>query len=123
MTAMKDKGMLGELFAKEQLVREGYQIIAQNYFTRYGEIDLIVQKGETLVFVEVKTRSKSGWDRPADAVNKRKQQKICLAAQQYLQENPSDCWIRFDVFEVITRSVEGFVVEEHCHIKEAFIPS
>ena len=119
---MKNKGVLGEAFAKEQLEKDGYRVIARNYHTRYGEIDLIVQKEETLAFVEVKTRSKSGWERPASAVDKRKQKKICLAAQQYLQENAFDCWMRFDVFEIITRSSDGFVVEEYAHIEGAFIP-
>lgn len=52
-----EKGRLGEEYAARLLEREGYRILSRNFHTRYGEIDLIAQKGEILAFIEVKTRA------------------------------------------------------------------
>lgn len=68
-----EKGRLGEEYAARLLEREGYRILSRNFHTRYGEIDLIAQKGEILAFIEVKTRAADSLSRPAAAVSRQKQ--------------------------------------------------
>lgn len=71
-----EKGRLGEEYAARLLEREGYRILSRNFHTRYGEIDLIAQKGEILAFIEVKTRAADSLSRPAAAVSRQKQSRI-----------------------------------------------
>ena len=84
-----EKGRLGEEYAARLLEREGYRILSRNFHTRYGEIDLIAQKGEILAFIEVKTRAADSLSRPAAAVSRQKQSRIILAAEGYLQRFPA----------------------------------
>ena len=69
-------GISGENLACHELARQGYAILATRYRTRVGEIDIIARDGETLVFVEVKTRSSEDFGVPAEAVTWRKQRRI-----------------------------------------------
>ena len=94
---MNERGRQGEDCAARFLERKGYRILARNYRTRFGEIDLIAQQGEFLAFVEVKTRTENGWGRPAEAVSAAKQRRILLAAQEYLQLVACEWQPRFDV--------------------------
>ncbi|MGF9821455.1 YraN family protein [Brevibacillus agri] len=94
-------GQKGEQLAKRYLLQKGYEIVAQNIRTRQGEIDLIAQDGETLVFVEVRTRSSLACGTAAESVTWRKRQKLRELAVAYLQAQsrhvPS---IRFDVVAI-----------------------
>ncbi|MED3497035.1 YraN family protein [Brevibacillus agri] len=94
-------GQKGEQLAKRYLLQKGYEIVAQNIRTRQGEIDLIAQDGETLVFVEVRTRSSFACGTAAESVTWRKRQKLRELAVAYLQAQsrhvPS---IRFDVVAI-----------------------
>jgi putative endonuclease len=95
-------GRLGEDVACRELARRGYAILARRFRTRCGEIDIVAREGETLVFVEVKTRSSERFGRPAEAVTGRKQAKIALMASEYLLRvnlGPVPC--RFDVVTVL----------------------
>lgn len=95
-------GHKGEAVAAKYYQQRGWLLLNHNYRTRMGEIDLILYKEGTLVFAEVKTRTGAMLDRPAAAVDARKQYRLVLAAQQYLQRSPyGDATIRFDVVEVI----------------------
>lgn len=95
------KGNLSEALAVRQMQKLGYTILAQNYRTAQGEIDIIAKQGDTLVFTEVKERSQAYFGTPAEAVDRRKQQKIIAAARQYLAENKmEDIACRFDVAEI-----------------------
>lgn len=80
-------GRFGEKLARQFLKRRGYQIITTNYYTRWGEIDLIAQKNERLFFIEVKTRltNKFGW--PEEAVTKTKLDKLIKTAKKYIWDN------------------------------------
>lgn len=100
MTDKKEIGDKGEDFAASYFQKLGYEIKARNVHSRYGEIDLIAENGDTVVFVEVKTRSHDCLDRAADAVTPAKQKKIILTALHYISENHTDKIMRFDVFEV-----------------------
>lgn len=95
-------GHKGEAIAAKYYQQHGWLLLNHNYRTRMGEIDLILYKENTLVFAEVKTRAGAMLDRPAAAVDARKQQRLILAAQQYLQRSPyGEADIRFDVVEVM----------------------
>ncbi len=77
-------GRTGERLAAEELVRSGYHILERNFFCRYGEIDLIAEDGDDLVFVEVKTRRGNAYGLPEEAVTVRKQHKLIRTATFYL---------------------------------------
>ncbi len=110
-------GKSGESAAEKRLKAEGYRIIARNYATRGGEVDIICEDKETLVFVEVKTRGPGSLASPLDAVDAKKRARIIKAASVYLSEN--DLWdrpCRFDVVTALTAD-KGFEIE---HIENAF---
>ena len=97
----KEKGVLGETLAAEHYKADGYAVLQANYRTRMGEIDLVLQQGNTLVFAEVKTRSGGALALPREWVDANKQRKLALAAMQYLQTSKEgDPYVRFDVVEV-----------------------
>lgn len=98
-TAPQTTGRLGEDLAASHLQQQGYVILARNVRFPFGEIDIIAQDGETLVFVEVKTRRSQCFGSPLEAITPRKQQQLIKLAQAYLQgqERP----VRFDVVAVM----------------------
>ena len=97
----KEKGILGEQLAAEHYKADGYTVLQANYRTRLGEIDLVVQQGNTLVFAEVKTRSGKALAFPREWVDANKQRKLTLAAMEYLQTHQAgDPFVRFDVVEI-----------------------
>lgn len=94
-------GRQGEEAAAVFLERAGYEILARNFRTPRGEIDIVASKGRMLAFVEVKTRRTQRFGRPAAAVDYRKQQKIIQSARWFLrQRHLEGCLCRFDVIEV-----------------------
>ncbi len=96
-----DVAKLGEKFAVEHLKTQGYQILAQNYRFQRGEIDLVAQDGERIVFVEVKTRRSLKFGLPQAAVTRRKQRQISKIALAYLQaQNLLNAPCRFDVIAI-----------------------
>ena len=95
-------GARGEKLAARHLRRHGFKILYRNFRGRRGgEIDLVCRERETLVFVEVKTRTREDFGRPLDAVGREKQRRISLGALAWLRllGNP-DIHFRFDVVEV-----------------------
>ena len=99
--ARQGLGRTGERLAAEMLTREGYSILECNFRCRYGEIDLVAEDGQDLVFVEVKTRRGSGYGRPEEAVTLRKQRKVMQVASYYLDVHAcSDRSWRIDVVAV-----------------------
>ena len=80
-------GAQGESIAAAHLEASGLKITARNFRTRYGEIDLIAEDGDTLVFVEVKTRRGGTFGTPEEAVTARKRQHLAMAAAIYLQDH------------------------------------
>ena len=96
-------GDRGEVLALGYLVEKGYAPVERNYRTRRGEIDLILNDGNTLVFVEVKLRRGTGFGDPLEAVTARKQTRIRLIAEQYLAEKGEDFSDNFDAvrFDVV----------------------
>lgn len=100
----RQRGRWGEEAATRYLRKKQYRIILSNFTSRYGEIDLIAQDHDTVVFVEVKTRSGSLFGRPGEAVDARKQQRMIKTAMTYIQEHDpdrQDVGYRFDIVEVL----------------------
>ena len=97
--AEKTSGELAEARAEMFLVQQGLVKRAKNYRCKLGEIDLIMQHTDTLVFVEVRLRTHQAFASAAESVTIRKQQKIIKAAQYYLQEHQltDKAKCRFDV--------------------------
>lgn len=115
----KEIGNFGEDKACEYLKKIGIRVIKRNYHARMGEIDIIAKDGETIVIVEVKTRSSKDFGTPGEFVDFRKQEKIKKTAVYYLGCDDID--MRFDVIEVMYRqSGDTVCVTEINHIKEAF---
>ena len=98
----REKGTQQEAVAADFLKKNGYEILELNYRCRYGEIDIVARKEETLVIVEVKFRSDSSCGDPAEAVDVRKQRKICRVTLDYLMRHPyhQEKPCRFDVIAV-----------------------
>ena len=84
------RGAWGEAVAAAYLRKKGYRIVKQNFSTRFGEIDLIVQDARYIVFVEVKTRKSDRFGAAREAVDLHKQRRLIATAEQWLQRNPTN---------------------------------
>jgi putative endonuclease len=111
------QGKAGEDLAAEFLERNGFKIIERNYRFQRGEIDLIAEEGNELVFVEVKSRRSTIFGAPEDAVTEEKQEQVHTVADGYLFEhNIDDRPCRFDVVAIEFKYGRA---EIH-HIRDAF---
>lgn len=102
---MQNRRQIGteeEALAAAFLKKQGYRILEHNFRCRLGEIDLIARDGSALVFIEVKYRKNGSYGHPAEAVDYRKQQKICKVADYYrmLHCIPDGQACRFDVVAI-----------------------
>ncbi len=110
----RSNGAAYEKMAAKYLRQKEFQILNQNFCSRYGEIDLVARDGKYLVFVEVKYRENSKGGHPLEAVDFRKRRRICKTADYYCmcfgyrQDTPC----RFDVV--------GILGDEIIHISNAF---
>lgn len=100
-TRQRKIGNLGEDIAAGFFESDGYQVLDRNYHSRYGELDLVLKKDNTLVFAEVKTRSSDAFGLPEASVTPGKFEKICNTGLIWLQEHPDepDEW-RVDVIAI-----------------------
>ena len=119
MAKHNETGQTGEELALELLQRKGYEILETNWRHRRLEVDLIAMDGETLVFVEVKTRTFDYHGRPEEFVDVKKRKRLQRAAQAYMRKINHEWAIRFDVVAVQLKSVEGLEVR---HLEDAFFP-
>lgn len=108
-------GAQAEQLAAQFLQRHGLKLIQQNYRCRYGEIDLILHDGNTLVFAEVRLRSRSDYGGAAASINAPKQAKLVRAAQHYLAALARIPPCRFDA--LLLQATDGSDIE---WIKDAF---
>ena len=122
----KSLGALGEKLAAKALKKSGLKVLARNFSSKSGEIDIIaldsstkkLPGGETVVFVEVKTRTSDDFATPESAVNAEKQKRIRKAASTYLSERFStEVNYRFDIVSVVIRPDSEPEIK---HIPEAF---
>jgi putative endonuclease len=112
-------GALGERHAARMLRAKGYRLIEANARVTNGEIDLICSRGDTLIFVEVRTRTSETFITPGESVNESKQKRIVRAARRYMKIKKIDeTPIQYDVVEVIATKYGKIVDIRHI---EAFI--
>lgn len=109
----RKKGKLFEQKAEEFLKNSGYKILVKNYTSKFGEIDIIAEIDNTIVFIEVKGRLTESFGLGEESITARKIRKITKTALLYIQENDLyDKDLRFDVVAINNNEV--------CHIKNAF---
>jgi len=111
-------GNKGEAYAVNFLKQKGYKILAQNWIHEKAEIDIIAKMEETIIFVEVKTRSTDYFGFPEESVGKAKQENILRAAQGYLENNDLNNEVRFDIVSIIATDK----VHKIYHIEDAISP-
>lgn len=113
---MKRLGRKGEDLAAKYLKKKGFEIISRNYRAPSGEVDIIARDGDTVVFVEVKTRADDSFANPYESVGEKKKARIRYAALHYLSRMKEDVPSRFDVLS-ITLAGGHQTIE---HIEDAF---
>jgi putative endonuclease len=101
-TQKKELGKKGEDLALRFLKKNGYRIFERNYVCKMGEIDIIAKEKDTLVFIEVKTRTSTAFGPPQLAVNSAKQMQLSKVALYFLKEKClEDVKARFDVVAIL----------------------
>lgn len=112
MNIKKLIGDKGERKVANRYRLKGYSIIARNFSCKLGELDIVAQKRDTIVFIEVKTRKNADFGHAQEFVDFRKQHRIKAAADIFIQKNKLyDLNIRFDVAEVYTESKTINIIE------------
>lgn len=103
-------GNLGEEFAANVLMRNGFQILDRNFRTRFGEMDIIAKKNDCLHFIEVKTRTQDIYGRPCDSITDEKKRKLRKIAEVYMNSRRI-YWreISLDVFELSSNMIENCI--------------
>lgn len=99
-----ESGKHGEDIAWHYLESKGYQLVAKNYRYKRSEIDLIVKKSDTIVFVEVKMRSSNSFGEPEDFVDDAKIERLHEAAEQFCETLPPETEIRFDILALLKKN-------------------
>lgn len=113
-------GAWGEALAAKYLQKKHFKIIATNYRSRFGEIDLIVQDRKYLVFVEVKLRKSDKFASAYEYVDQRKQERLRTTASIYLSEFPTQLQPRFDVIEIYAPEGTDTQCPKIHHMEDAF---
>lgn len=93
-------GRWGEAAVAKDMRKRGWEVLASGYRSRFGEIDLIATDGQYLIFAEVKLRKDAAFATAAEAVDRRKQERLRATAELYLARYPTRLQPRFDVVEV-----------------------
>lgn len=117
MAEHNELGDLGEKLAQEYLQSKGYVILEKNWTFQKAEIDIIAQKeSNTLVIVEVKTRTNTFIGNPEEFVNKKKIKMLVTAANEYIISHHLDVEARFDIMAVVVNQQYQHIE----HIENAF---
>lgn len=110
-------GRLGEELARNYLEKKGYIILAANYRTPFGELDLVARDDETIVFVEVRTRSTVNYGTPFESITHSKQERLIRLALQFCAHHYLYSKnLRFDVIGIILKNNQPTIE----HISNAF---
>ena len=120
MAIQQEVGNRGEQIASDYLSAKGYRIIERNWYFRKKEIDIIAEKNNSLVIVEVKSRSVGFKEDPGGAVNLKKQKFLIQAANAYVNKYDIDLDARFDIITVIFFNDHEYKLK---HIEDAFYPT
>jgi putative endonuclease len=116
MTSKMQTGLDGESLAAEYLIGKGYEILERNCRYGRGEVDLIVRKGNWLIFVEVKTRSTKAFGFPEEFVDKEKEESVFCVAEWYMEKISWEGNVRYDIVAVLGVGWE----REVSHFEDAF---
>ena len=119
MTPPDELGKKGEEIAASYLIKNGYKILARNWFYDRKEIDIIAQQNDEIVIVEVKTREGDYFEEPWEAVSTRKIRNLVDVADAWLNQKKIDKETRFDVISIIFSDDVNY---ELTHFQDAFIP-
>ena len=119
MAKHTDLGKKGEDIAFHYLVKKGYKIKARNWYHQNAEIDIIAEKDNMLIIVEVKTRSAAIYEEPREAITNPKIRFLTNAAEAYILENEIDLETRFDVIAIKWFGEGKYELD---HIEDAFSP-
>ena len=111
-------GQKGEDIAVNHLITNGYEILNRNYRFKHSEIDIICEKENQLIVVEVKTRKTAVFGEPYLAVSRGKQRQIIKVANKYIEENEINLNVRMDVISIVLNQYR-LKIE---HIQNAFYP-
>ena len=117
MDTKKLIGRQGESAAAEFMRKKRYRIIAMNYACRFGEIDLIAENRDYVVFVEVKSRKSASFAEAREFVTEAKQRRLAATAELWLMQHPTEKQPRFDVIEIYCTDVRVHSIN---HIENAF---
>lgn len=118
MAKHNELGSLGEKQAQQYLIASGYTVREVNWVFKKLEIDIVAEIGNTLVIIEVKTRSTDYFEHPEEAITPRKIRHLVNAAHEYIMQFNWQGDTRFDVISVIPCG-QSYKIE---HIKDAFLP-
>ncbi|MDR0422828.1 MAG: YraN family protein [Proteiniphilum sp.] len=118
MTHHIELGKKGEAFAAVSLEKKGHRILERNWSYSGYEIDIVSEHEESIVFVEVKTRTSAAWGLPGEAVGERRMRRMIHAADHYLRENRIDKPARFDIVSLLWNKRQP----ELEHLEDAFMP-
>ncbi len=119
MTDKQRKGKQGEMLAARYLASKGYSILETNWRYSRSEIDIIAKQGDTLVFVEVKTRSSNHVMDPEDSISPAKVKRIADAATRYMDFTAHEWAIRFDVIGILLKANGQYEIHHH---QDSFFP-
>ncbi|PQA94718.1 hypothetical protein B0A69_09725 [Chryseobacterium shigense] len=117
MATHNDFGKIAEDLAAEYLQKNGYTIITRNFRFQKAEIDIIAEKENLIIIIEVKARSTDAYILPQEAVTKTKIRSIVSAANHYLEEFYRNHEVRFDIISVLPDEKKNLTIE---HITDAF---
>lgn len=117
MSQHNDLGNEGEAIAVQFLRDKAFDIVATNYRYKRVEVDIIAQKGDLLVAVEVKTRSTTDFGDPQDFVKKKQIQHLITAVDQFVTKNELDVEVRFDIIAILKNRTGTKIT----HIEDAFL--
>ena len=120
MAIQQEVGKKGEQIALDHLTEKDYKILEHNWYFRKKEIDIIAEKDDFLVIIEVKSRSVGFQENPRDAVNMKKQRFLIQAANAYVNKYNIDLEVRFDIITVVFLNDQEYEIE---HIDDAFYPT
>lgn len=117
MADHNDFGKIAEDMAADYLQKKGYKILVRNFRFQKAEIDIIAEKDNLIIVVEVKARSTDAFILPQEAVTKTKIRSIVLAANHYLEEFNRQNEVRFDIISVLPDENKNLTID---HIADAF---
>lgn len=120
MATHNEIGALGEQIALEYLLERKYQILETNWVCGHKEVDIIAKDGDTIVFVEVKTRHSTCLVEPEATVDVYKQRHLIWAANSFVNRYQYDNDVRFDIIAIVIDKNNEKRIE---HIEDAFYPS